>query len=91
VGFWIGCEPRLTHSLELRVTATQNNVELAASAKKQQIRESPLNSLGRYFLAVYVHFQIGRQRALRHNGCTKEATNYNDKDQAALVGMEKQS
>jgi hypothetical protein len=55
--------------------ATSNNVELAASAKKQQIREWPLNSLGLYFLAVYAHFKIGRQRALLHNRATKEVAN----------------
>jgi hypothetical protein len=78
-------------SQELRATVTSNNVELAASAKKQQIRESNLNSVGCYFLVVYAYFQIGRQRALRHNRCTKEVRNYSDKDQAALVEMEKQS
>jgi hypothetical protein len=77
-------ESRIT-SHELRARASANNVELAASAKKQQIRESNLNTVGRYFLVVYVQFQIGRQRALRHNGCTKVVRNYNDKNQAALV------
>lgn len=61
------------------------------SAKKQQIRRSRLNPLGLYFLASYAQFSIGRQRALVHNRGTEVAAGYNDKNQAALVGLETQS
>jgi hypothetical protein len=57
-------------------------------AKKQQIRRSLQNSLGLYFLASYVQFPIGRQRALMHNRGTKVAAGYNDKKRTALVRME---
>lgn len=62
-----------------------------ASAQKQQILRSRLNPLGLYFLASYAHFTIGRQRALVHNGRNKVAAGYNDKNRAALVGLETQS
>ena len=59
-----------------------------SSAKKQQIRRSRLNPLGLYFLASYAQFSIGRQRALVHNRGIKVAAGYNDKNRAALVGLE---
>jgi hypothetical protein len=58
------------------------------SAKKQQIRKSLFNPLGLYFLASYAHFPIGTQRALMHNGGTEVTAGYDDKNHAALAGME---